>query len=59
MNNNLYNYIFWFNCYEEVWYAIDKNYQSDFFNGKREKLNFHKSENINTLIEIINKPHTD
>ena len=52
----LYNYIFWFNAHEGLWYAIDRNTQIDFFNGNREQSIYYKSKDHTTLVEIIVKP---
>ena len=52
----LYSYIFWYNHYESVWYAVDRDDQLKFFNGSRDDVKFYKSKDINVLIEILNKP---
>lgn len=52
----LYDYIFWYNHMEEVWYAIQRDSQLEFFNGSREKAKFYKSNQHSTLVEIICKP---
>ena len=54
----LYNYIFWYNHYEELWYAIDRDSQLEFFNGNREKAKYLKSNQHSTLVELICKPET-
>ena len=58
MNNmdSLYNYIFWFNHHEGLWYAVDRDEQLKFFNGNRKETKHYKSKDINTLTEILNKP---
>ena len=55
---NLYNYIFWYNHHEEVWYAIHRDTQLEFFNGSRDKANYIKSNQHSTLVELICKPQT-
>lgn len=52
---NVYNFIFWYNPYEGLWYSISRDTQLEFFNGDREKSLYHKSKQISTLVEIINK----
>ena len=51
----LYDYIFWYNHYEDVWYAIPRDHQLDFFNGNRDKSKYIKSKQHSTLVEIICK----
>jgi len=34
-NHNNYNYIFWNNTYEGLWYAIPTNQHMGFFSGNR------------------------
>ena len=55
---NLYDYVFWYNSYEEIWYAIDRHHQLLFFKGDREGLTYYKSTKIETLIELLTKPNT-
>ena len=52
---NSYNFIFWYNPYEKIWYAITRDSQLEFFNGKRENSTFYKSSQVATLVEIIDK----
>jgi hypothetical protein len=52
-HENLYQFIFWYNPYEDLWYAIDRNTQLDFFNGNRDASVYFKSKEIKTLIEIV------
>jgi predicted transglutaminase-like protease len=53
----LYYYIFWYNPIEKIWYAIHRDSQLVFFNGNRKEAEYLKSSEINTLIELICKPH--
>lgn len=53
-----YNYIFWFNEYEELWYAIPRDkYQTFFGFGKKDDKQIYKSKNINTLITVVENPN--
>lgn len=52
---NTYDFIFWNNPYEKIWYAISRDTQLEFFNGKRENSLYYKSKEISTLVEIINR----
>jgi hypothetical protein len=52
----LYDYIFWYNHHEEIWYAIERDTQLDFFRGNRENSKYYKSNTHSTLVEIITKP---
>lgn len=54
--SNLYNWIFWFNPYEELWYVIHKDSYLTFFNGNRTKAKYYKSKEHGTLIDIVSKP---
>lgn len=52
---NLYNYIFWYNPYEKLWYAIRRDTELQFFNGSRDKSIFFKSKVHSTLVDILTK----
>jgi hypothetical protein len=52
---NLFDFIFWYNPYENIWYAIERNSQLNFFNGNRQNSIYYKSKEISTLVEIISK----
>lgn len=53
----LYNYLFWFNEYDEIWYAIPRDEQQIFFGVDKNKAKgIVKSKNINTLIKIVEDP---
>jgi len=54
--SNLYNWIFWFNPYDELWYVIHRDSYLAFFNGNREKAKYYKSKDHSTLIYIASKP---
>jgi len=52
----LYNYIFWNNPYEDVWYAIHRDSYLDFFNGNRHRAKFYKLKEHSTFVEIVSNP---
>ncbi|CAB4142574.1 hypothetical protein UFOVP449_59 [uncultured Caudovirales phage] len=54
----LYDYIFWYNSYEEVWYAVHREYYSDFFGGHRNRTYFIKSNKHSVLVELICKQNS-
>lgn len=52
MVDNIYNYMFHYNPYEELWYAIPRDKYLDYWNGERQNgILFALS--IDNLIEII------
>ena len=56
---NLYDYGFWFNTYENLWYAIPRSQWTLFFSGKEDKHEVegvYRSSEIDTLIAVINNP---
>lgn len=53
---NLYKYVFWFNTYEDLWYAVPRDQYTNFFSGHLEYTGVIKSPNMETLIYIINHP---
>jgi len=56
---NLYDYAFWFNIYEDIWYAIPRDKWTLFFSGKEDKHKMegvYRSSEIDTLIAVINNP---
>ena len=52
----IYNYVFWYNHYTDLWYAISKDQYTNFFNGYREYERVLKSNKIETLIYLIEHP---
>ncbi len=52
---NLYDYVFWYNHYDSLWYAISRDTLIDFFGGNKDKSRFLKSKQHSTLVEIICK----
>jgi hypothetical protein len=55
MERNLYNHVLWFNEYTQLWYAIPRDHQLEFFGLKRHDVAI-SSKNINVLIELLSKP---
>jgi hypothetical protein len=55
MTENLYNYIFWENTLENVCYAIERDTQLAFFNGRREEALYFKGKNFDVLRELLTK----
>ena len=56
---NLYSYGFWFNTYENLWYAIPRSQWTLFFSGKEDKHEVegvYRSSEIDTLIQVICNP---
>lgn len=52
---NLYNYVFWYNDYEKLWYAIETKNYVKFMSGddRPETL---KSNKMETLIDLVVNP---
>ena len=55
----IYNYVFWYNTYEQIWYAIPRDQSTEFFSGNRNYKNVIKSSKIDTLIMIIENPNLE
>ena len=52
---NTYDYIFWHNPYEDLWYAIPRDQQLIFFNGNRkEAKGVWSDKKIGKLIKKVN-----
>ena len=49
----LYNYLFWYNDYDKVWYGIHRDTQILFFNGNRKDSLYFKDIKFETVIELI------
>ena len=47
----IYNYVFHYNHYEELWWAIPRESYNDYWNGKKDNCLF--STTIKDLIDII------
>lgn len=51
---NLYNYVFHFNTFDDIWYAIPRDLYMEYWSNR----NIHgilKAKNINVLVEMINR----
>mgnify|MGYP000597414780 CR=1 FL=1 len=57
--DQIYNYVFWHNSYEQIWYAIPRDQYTEFFSGNRNYKNVIKSSKIDTLIMIIENPNLE
>jgi len=55
---NLYGYVFWYNSYEETWYAIETKNYVEFMSDSTKRDKTLKSSKIETLIELISKEVT-
>ena len=50
---NTYDYIFWHNPYEDLWYAIPRDQQLDFFNGNRDNAKGIWSQIIKNHLKLV------
>lgn len=55
----IHNYVFWYNTYEQIWYAIPRDQYTEFFSGNTNFKNIIKSSKIDTLIMIIENPNLE
>jgi hypothetical protein len=55
MERNLYNHVFWYNEFTQLWYAIPRDHQVDFFGLGKQDLAL-SSKDINVLVELLQKP---
>lgn len=53
---NLYSYVFWYNPYVELWYAIPTVKYTEFFSENKECEGVISSNKMDTLISIVNNP---
>lgn len=53
----LYNYIIWYNHFENIWYGIPKELYLEFFSSENYKnlKKVIKADNVNTLIAVLTK----
>ena len=56
---HLYNYVFWHNHYEDLWYAIPKDQYTNFFSGHLPYEGVLKSTKIETLVYLITHPNEE
>ena len=52
-NAELYNYVFWYNTYENKWFAIPRDEYSSFFTGNVDRHDFMWSESLDDLVEMV------
>jgi hypothetical protein len=52
----VHNYVFWYNTYDNLWYAIPRDQYTSFFSGHLPYEGVLKSSKIDTLILIIEHP---
>jgi hypothetical protein len=57
--DQIYNYVFWYNTYEQIWYAIPRDQYAEFFSGNQNYKGVIKSSKIDTLIMIIENPNLE
>lgn len=53
--DNLYDWLFHYNIYEELWYAFKREDVVRHFNGELKSDEFHKSKDIVDIIKFISK----
>jgi len=47
------NYVLWYNKYQNLWYAIDRNTEVAFFGGKRDESIYFSAKTANELIKKL------
>lgn len=52
----IYGFVFWYNYLNTTWYAIPRDQYSTFFGGNANAEGVLKSNDIKTLISIIENP---
>ena len=57
-NYPLYDYLFHFNPYEQVWSAFKREHKERYFNGELSDSEMFKSKTIKTLVDYIIKINT-
>jgi hypothetical protein len=58
----LYRYAFWYNSYEEIWYAVPTDKWTSFFSGKENREDDEgvlKSSGIDALIQLVCNQDTE
>lgn len=55
MNEEMYDWLFHYNPYEELWYAFKRENKEKYFNGELAEKQVCKAKNVQVLIEFINK----
>jgi hypothetical protein len=55
INNNLYGWLFTYNCYKKIWYAFKSEHLNEVWNGGADSNpNVLKADNKDSLISFIN-----
>lgn len=49
----LYNYVLWYNCYNEIWYGIPTEHYVEFKSGNNNVEGLKTSTSISSLIGLI------
>ncbi len=49
----LYSWIFWFNPYQDLWYAIKTDTSIDFFSGDKKKAVYKSHSDRDTLEQMV------
>jgi hypothetical protein len=49
----LYSWLFWFNPYQDLWYAIKTDTSIDFFIGNKEKAVYKSHKDRDTLEQMV------
>lgn len=52
----LYGYVFWYNPYTQIWYAIPTEKYTEFFAGNKGAQGVMSSDKIETLVTVIHNP---
>jgi hypothetical protein len=56
----LYDWLFWYNDFEKLWYAINRAEYNRFFDGMhRNETTYYTSSDVNELIQIIKDETTN
>jgi len=53
--HSLYNYLFHYNEYTNVWTAFNREDYAKYFNGELKETEMYKSKNVITLINVLMK----
>ena len=51
----LYDWLFHYNPYKEVWSAFKREDKEKYFNGELDESKYHRSSKVTTLVEFITK----
>jgi hypothetical protein len=53
---NLYNYVIWYNHFQDIWIGIPRDQYTAFFSGHMPYTGILKAKNVDTLIYMIEHP---